>query len=257
MIKLLSAEQIRNIDKRAIAELGIPGILLMENAGRSIAQKALDLLSLVQGYSKKVLIICGKGNNGGDGFVAARHLIENKMETIVVSIEREESLSGDARINHNILKHFTDIIYYDEIDIEILRQLIQESGIIVDAILGTGISSNITGTFCQIIEAINEYAENLVLSVDIPSGINAATGKVQGVGVIADYTVTFFAPKTGMLLYPGAEYVGEMQITDIGIPHTLTNEKEYNINLIDKKYISANMPQEHLLNLLKKEQSYL
>ncbi len=229
----------REVDSRAIEELGIPGILLMENAGRAVSEKILEI---ADNTSLSVLVICGKGNNGGDGYVAARHLIENNMQTTVISLFRPDDLSGDALINHNLLEKFTEIIYFDDIDENQLREMILLSDIVVDAIFGTGLNKEIQGFQAEIIDLINEYAEGEVVSVDIPSGVNADNGKIMGRAVIADYTITFHAPKTGLLLYPGADYCGETDVSAIGIPDYLTDGDEYNNYLVTGHYAHIIMP---------------
>jgi len=227
------------VDTRAIEELGVPGVLLMENAGRAVSEKVFEIAGAEY---KSVLVICGKGNNGGDGYVAARHLIENNMQTTVISLFRPESLSGDALVNHNLLEKFTEIIYFDEINENQFRDIVILSDIIVDAIFGTGLNKEIHGFQTKVIDFINEYAEGEVVSVDIPSGINADSGEVMGRAVIADCTVTFHSPKTGLLLYPGADYSGEIDVVDIGIPEYLTEADNYNNYLITGRYAHITMP---------------
>lgn len=239
MIKVLSGKQMQKIDQRAIKELEIPGILLMENAGRAVYQKVEELIDQ---EDKSVLVICGKGNNGGDGFVAARHLIENSIQTTVISLFRPDSLSPDALINHNILQNFGEIIYLEDIDIIKLQGLITLSDIVVDAVFGTGLNSETRGIAEEIITSINEYAEGDVIAVDIPSGICADTGKILGCAVIADYTVTFHCPKLGLLLYPGTDYCGEITVETIGIPEFLNEEKEINTYLITNHYAHITLP---------------
>ncbi len=162
MIKVLSGRQMRKVDQEAIETLRIPGILLMENAGRAVYQKIKEL---TDSEGKSVLVICGKGNNGGDGFVAARHLVEDSLQTAVISLFRPENLSGDALINHNILQNFTEIIYFEDIDINKFKELISQSDIVVDAIFGTGLNSEVRGFQKEVIDSINEYAEGYVVAL--------------------------------------------------------------------------------------------
>ena len=238
MIKILSGQQMRKVDKKAIEELKIPGILLMENAGRAVYEKILEISE----ETESVLVICGKGNNGGDGFAAARHLIENSEQTTVISLFRPDNLSGDALVNHNILQNFTEIIYFEDIDLEKLGELISLSDIVVDAVFGTGLNFAVRGFLKDVINIINEYAEGYVVSIDIPSGIHADTGEVLGCAVIADFTVTFHAPKIGLLMYPGADHSGEITIVQIGIPEILNEEKDFNTYLITEHYAHISMP---------------
>ncbi len=245
MIKVLTGSQMKNIDQKAIAELGIPGIILMENAGRAVCDKIINVIKENNFFTNEVLIICGKGNNGGDGFVIARHLIEKNIPVSVISLYSKENLSGDALINYNILKHFTDIIYFDEIGLDALRQYISEAAIVVDAILGTGLNSEVKGDLKDIINSINEFAHNYVVAVDIPSGVDSATGQVLGCAVQADCTVTFFAPKVGTVLYPGADHTGELIIEKISIPEYLITGKKFNINLLTSGSVITLLPQRH------------
>ena len=242
MLKILSGTQMREIDKKAIKELKIPGILLMENAGRAVYEQVLEIIDATQDESASVLVFCAKGNNGGDGFVAARHLIENNIQTTVVSLFRKDNLSDSALINHDILENFTEIIYLDEIDLDKLRQMISASSIIIDAIFGTGLNSVVKGNIKDIIDSINEYTEGIIVSVDVPSGINADTGEILGAAVVADYTVTFHALKHGLISYPGAEYAGEVTVVPIGIPESLTEGKIFNTYLITDHYIHISLP---------------
>ena len=242
MLKVLSGKQMRDVDKKAIEELKIPGILLMENAGRVVSEQAIEIIDSIEDETASVIVICGKGNNGGDGFVAARHLIENDIQTTVISLYRKDNLSASALINHDILENFTEIVYMDEIDLDKLRQMISVSAIIVDAILGTGLCSEVKGNIKDIINSINEYAEGFIVAVDVPSGVNADTGEIMGTAVVADSTVTFHALKHGLIAYPGAEHAGEVIIAPIGIPESLTDGNDYNICLITEHYVRVSLP---------------
>ncbi len=241
MIKVLTGQQMKKIDQKAIEELQIPGILLMENAGRSVYEKIEEIITEKE-REMSVLVVCGKGNNGGDGFVTARHLIENSIQTTVISLFRPDNLSGASFINHNILQNFTEIIYFEDIDMQNFKELISSSDILVDAVFGTGLNSEIKGFLADVIDTINEYAEGYVVSVDIPSGINADNGEVLGCAVVADYTVTFHCPKLGLLLYPGVDHCGEIIIDSIGIPEFLNEEKGPSTFLISEHYARISLP---------------
>jgi NAD(P)H-hydrate epimerase len=242
MLKVLLGSQMQEVDRQAIEKLKIPGILLMENAGRTVCDEILNIIAETDDYSASVLVICGKGNNGGDGYVAARHLIENQIQTTVISLFRSDSLTGSALINHDILENFTEIVYFDEIDIEKLQDLILASDFVVDAMLGTGLNSEVKGLIKEVTAAINEYSEGTVISVDIPSGVNADTGEVLGTAVIADFTVTFHALKQGLVNYPGADYAGEIVVAPIGIPESLTEGNGFNTMLITSNYVHSILP---------------
>jgi len=242
MLKIFSGNQMRQIDKKAIEELNIPGIILMENAGRAVYEQVVEIIELTKDELASVLVICGKGNNGGDGFVAARHLAENGIQTTAVSLFRKDNLSGSSLINHDILENFIEIVYFDEIDLEQFRQMISASTIVIDAIFGTGLNSEIRGNIKDIINSVNEYCEGYVVAVDIPSGVNADNGKILGTAIIADYTVTFHALKLGLISHPGAEHTGEVIIVPIGIPESLSEDESFNINLITDHHVRISIP---------------
>ncbi len=247
MQKIVTGQQMRAIDKCTIEDLSIPSIVLMENAGRAVFETIRTIIEENDINNPSVLIICGKGNNGGDGFVAARHLLENDIQTTVLSLYRPDSLKNDALTNHNALDHFTNILYYDSLSEESIIELIENSDIVTDAILGTGIKNRVKGIEQKLISLINEFSDNFIISVDIASGINADNGDILGDAVIADYTTTFFAPKIGNVIHPGADYCGDLFLADIGIPEYLINDsrffdKEYNINLLTQSFIGHLIP---------------
>ncbi len=233
MIKVCTAEMMREIDRKAGEIGGVPSIVLMENAGIACVEK-LKRLGL---EGKRVAVFCGKGNNGGDGFVIARHLLNTGTETeIFLTCGRD--FKGDALINYNILKNMNAPIYEISAE-EDLKYKILSFDIVVDAIFGTGISGEISGAAKNAIEGINSYAE-AVLSADIPSGVNADDGSIAGVAVKADYTVTFGAYKKGMLLFTGADYCGKIEVAGISIPEYIYDD--INTNIIDEKSVSDLMP---------------
>lgn len=242
MIKVLTSDQMRAIDYKAITELNIPSIILMENAGIAVSTQIIKIISQYDIKNPKILVICGKGNNAGDGYVVARQLAQEDFNIQVISLYDEYELSGDGLINHNIAKHFTDIKYINEFGTDSFQIHISQADIIIDAIFGTGLNSPIKGQIINIIDSVNKYSEGIIVSIDIPSGIDASTGKVMESAIVADYTVTFFAPKLGNILYPGADYSGEVIISDISIPFYLENDNLHNINLIDRDFIREILP---------------
>lgn len=227
-MKAATSEHMRNIDREAFELYGIPGIVLMENAGIAVSNHAANST----GRWGKVCIVCGRGNNGGDGFVAARHLSSRKIKTVVYLTGGDDGLKGDALINYNIIKKMgLDIRHIiSDKDIPGLTEDIKTSDMVVDALLGTGAKGEVRGIYGDIIDAINEYACR-VISVDIPSGMDSDTGKILGKGVRADCTVTFGLPKVGLYTYPGAEYAGKIFIEDISIPDSLIEKQNIRINI--------------------------
>jgi NAD(P)H-hydrate epimerase len=211
---VLTREQVRNVDRIAIEEFGIPGIVLMENAGRGCAESLIR-----RGVKGTVCICCGKGNNGGDGFVIARHLEIHRIPCEVALFADPEELSGDAATNCRILQRSGTPIHvlHPDPDPDRLSRLLQKSEWIVDALLGTGTRGEVREPFTTVIERINQSSKP-VLAVDIPSGLDCDTGQPLGPCIEARVTGTFVARKTGFL-EPGAErFLGEMEVIGIGIP---------------------------------------
>lgn len=201
---LVNASEMKACDRAAIEEYGVPSLALMERA----ALAAADCLMEGGFRLERVLVACGSGNNGGDGFAIARILWERNVEVAVLFAGKEESLSKDARIQKNICEKY---------GMNVGTNLnVAEYTCIVDAIFGVGLSREIQGRYRELIMEINEAPAD-VLAVDIPSGISADSGRVMGAAVRAKKTVTFAFAKLGQILYPGAEYCGELAVRDIGI----------------------------------------
>ena len=222
--RALGRDEIREIDRKAIEEYEIPGIILMENAGRNVAEEVLKMLS---GADKaRVAIFCGKGNNGGDGFVIARHLY-NKGVNVSVYLTTEVArvlADGDASTNLKILLNMDlEIKELQEDHIGEIGKALYDYNVIVDAIFGTGLRGEVREPARALIEKINE-AEIPVVSVDIPSGLSCDDGVVLGVAVKATKTVTFVAAKTGFFQECGKEYTGELIVSDISVPKELIEE---------------------------------
>jgi NAD(P)H-hydrate epimerase len=223
-MKVVTAELMQQLDRRAIEETGIPGIVLMENAGRGIAGEILR--SYPEILAGKVAIIAGRGNNGGDGFVIARYLINRGVAVKLFLLAAREQVKGDAKVNLDIIteKHvpLTEIATPDAWKEH--RRELEECRLIVDALFGTGLNSEVTGLLRELISDLNCLSVPRV-AVDLPSGLQANTGEVLGVCVKADLTVTCGLPKWGLLTYPGASYAGRLQIVDIGIPSSFLEEE--------------------------------
>jgi NAD(P)H-hydrate epimerase len=218
MYKAISAQQMKQIDQRAINEFGIPSIVLMENAGRSVAEAAIDIL---EDTGKKVICVCGKGNNGGDGFVCARHLVNRGAKVKIFLIGSPDELKGDAKINFSILQKMkADICLLKKEDILNFQQEIKRADLIIDAIFGIGLSGKVREPYAKIITTINANAKP-VIAVDIPSGLNADSGEVLGVCIKAAKTITFAAAKIGCLKAQGPEVCGQLIVADISIPEQL------------------------------------
>ncbi len=232
-MKACFACQMREIDQMATEIAKIPSIILMENAAAACVRQ-LNTYNLEK---KRVAIFSGKGNNGGDGFAIARHLINQGIETEVFLV-CGTTFSGDAQINYNILKNMGAEIH-EISDLSDIKYKILSFDIIVDAILGTGIKGEVSGIAKDVIDAINKY-KKFTLSVDVPSGINSDTGEVLSTAISADVTVTFAAYKVGMLLYPARDFCGEIIVEGISIPKSLM--EHININVTDYKILENLMP---------------
>jgi len=221
-MKVATAQTIREIDRLAIEEYGIPGAVLMENAGRTVTNVLLERFP--EAADTGVTIVSGTGNNGGDGFVVARHLVNRGVEVDVFLAGTVESVrEGESAANLSTIRNMgipVVPIAADE-DIAALADSVGNRGIVVDALLGTGVAREVSGIFSRIIAQINDGFS--VLSIDIPSGISSDTGKVLGSAVRADVTVALALPKLGNLIYPGAEHCGEVIVADIGIPSKLVD----------------------------------
>lgn len=234
MIKVCTAQQMREIDISAEALGSIPSIVLMENAAISCVEEILK-----QKDVKSVGIFCGKGNNGGDGLCIARHLF-NRGVDVRVYLVMGADFSGDALINYEIISKM-GIKITELYDTDLLEYELKTYDVVVDAIFGTGMRGEIGKNIGEIINKINTFSK-YILSVDIPSGINADDGSCQDFVVKADKTVTFASYKRGLLLFPGADYCGEIIVKDISIPEYIIENQDIDINIIDKKLISKIMP---------------
>ena len=230
-MKVASASQMQNVDRRAILEFGIPGIVLMENAGRGVIE-AIDKY-FPENTVKKVNLIAGAGNNGGDGFVIGRHLINRGVEVSAFLLTKKEKVSGDARVNMELYQKLRPIHeLLSREDLIKFQNQINQNELIIDAIFGTGLASEVRGFYHDIIDYINTLP-NPVISVDIPSGIDATTGKILGTAIHADLTVTFGLPKIGLVIHPGLEHSGILEVIDISIPAYLIEEENITVGLLE------------------------
>jgi NAD(P)H-hydrate epimerase len=205
---------VRDVDRAAIHEYGIPGVVLMENAARGLAEQALDMLSTRADAAPLVLIICGSGNNGGDGYALARHLHKHRIEVVIAPLGEPQPQS-DAGINRAICRKMR----LREIAIDQLDELASSTRIalIVDAIFGTGLDRPISGQAAEVIEWINAQ-KRPVLAADVPSGMDCNSGGVLGGAVRASRTVTFVGWKTGFFGLEAQKLLGEVFVADIGAP---------------------------------------
>lgn len=221
-MRILSAESMREVDRTAIEDLGIPSLVLMENAAIGVA----DAIGEIYGEAESAVIFCGPGNNGGDGLAVARHLAVRGYE-VRIFLMTDRSLRGDAEVQLGICRrqglHIQDIESEEDL-VEALEHA-QESDLIVDALFGTGLARPLEGLYAELVEELNDLDVPIV-AVDLPSGLNGSRSTPLGIHVQADLTVTFAAPKMAHVFPPASEAVGELVVADLGIPPELVDEVE-------------------------------
>lgn len=214
----MSKDQVRAVDSWAINTLGVPGVVLMENAGRSCAELIKEKLQAIT--EPKVCIFCGTGNNGGDGYVIARHLLNSGFEVIVVICGDRLKVKGDAKINLDILEKSGQPIEQlnpkDDDAPARVKEFAADADMIVDGLFGTGLSGPLRDDYIQLIESMNA-CDCPIMAVDIPSGLDCDSGQPLGTAVRASCTVTFVAVKKGFVSESTASYTGEIYIASIGI----------------------------------------
>ena len=213
----------RLIDRRAIKGFGIPALCLMENAGRLVAIEAAWHLKRSRG--RRVGILCGTGNNGGDGLVAARHLANAGFIVIILLTGTSARLTAEARTNFRIVQKLKIPLFQSRrFSAEQLAGIFQKQDLVIDAIFGIGLNRDVEGNGRRVIEALNA-SRRPVLSVDVPSGLDATTGRVLGICVKAKKTVVLACLKKGLLVGDGPRYAGEVVVVDIGIPLKMVKGK--------------------------------
>jgi NAD(P)H-hydrate epimerase len=213
MLALLSRDQVRALDRDAIERLGVPGVVLMENAG---AQAARLLCEAFSGALSRVLIVGGPGQNGGDAWVIARHLRCRGYTPRCFLLGERERVKGDARVNLDALAALGQSVE-PLISVDELESALRSTSLVIDGLFGTGLDRALSGLPRAVVEAINA-AGLPVVALDLPSGVDADTGQVLGVAIQAALTVTFAARKPGLLLYPGAGLAGSLHCVSIGVP---------------------------------------
>lgn len=223
-MKILTSAQMREVDRLTTERYGIPSSMLMENAGGHVARFVADRLSDLK--AKRIVVLCGKGNNGGDGLVAARMLHLRGARPVVFLFAVAGELQGDAAVN---LEKFKAV----SADLRIVRtpdewraaqDVWGRAEILVDALLGTGLRGGPQGLLAEVIRSVRARGPKGVISVDIPSGVSSDTGEILGEALEAEATVTFTAPKVGQFLHPGAQCVGRLVVADIGSPREVVEQ---------------------------------
>ncbi len=230
-MRLVTASEMREMDRLAINDIGIPGVVLMENAAKGATEVFMSHYN--PSLDSEILVICGKGNNGGDGYVMARYLHNRGMKVSVIITGRKSAISGDAAVNLSVIEKLGIEIseIHDETVFENFTQRLSGCSYIIDGIFGTGLNSPVTGIYKRIIDAINS-SKKTVIAIDIPSGVNSDTGGIMGAAVRADLTVTFGFAKPGHYIHPGALLTGRVVTVDIGIPGMISDRLETTHRLI-------------------------
>jgi len=240
MIPVATTVQMRECDRITIEKVGLPSLVLMENAARAVAAKAVEMMGEDGPAGKRVRVFCGRGNNGGDGLAAARYLVSWGVDVELFVLSARWELKGDAgkqailfqKVGGKIrwvTRH--DRLYYNQMPVDL----------IIDALLGTGFTGRMKGLYETAVQLI-ERQECLVLAVDIPSGVNGDTGAVEGTAVRADATVTFGLYKPGLLLPPGRDYAGKVQVVDIGIPTKVVEAQRIRLFIAEEEDIAQALP---------------
>ncbi|MGE5558625.1 MAG: NAD(P)H-hydrate dehydratase [Bacillota bacterium] len=232
-MKVVTAAEMRRIDQEAVNSFLIPALILMENAGAAVCQYIAGEYPDIRLLD--AVVVAGKGNNGGDGLVAARRLFLNGAGVKVFITGGKEGLSAEAAANAGIAERLGIHLVFMQRkeDLQLLQAALSQSDLAIDAIFGTGFSGPPKGIAAEAVKYINLYAKK-VLAVDIPSGVSADTGRTEGEAVKADVTIALGLPKIGNVTFPGAELCGELQVMDIGFPPLLTASEKLRTELLDE-----------------------
>ncbi len=224
-------KEMQKMDQYTMEKLGLPGIVLMENAGAKVVE---EIIASSPCQNPRVVVLAGGGNNGGDGFVIARRLFDLGLEPLLCLLVKPDRIKGDAKVHFDVyINRELPVFYLHEKTVEALRNELNQADIIIDAILGTGVNGPVREPFNQVISLVNEYAgKKLVISVDIPSGVSSDTGKVEGLAIKAEKTITFVFPKKGFFLQDGPKYIGEWKAVDISVPGAIADELGFDLPIL-------------------------
>jgi ADP-dependent NAD(P)H-hydrate dehydratase / NAD(P)H-hydrate epimerase len=239
MIPVVTAAEMRELDRATIEGLGLPGAVLMENAGRAVADEVSELARA----GAEVAVLCGSGNNGGDGFVCARWLRERGVSATVYLASGRPRTGGDAALHLGVLERSGGtVVELDDAErLERHAAAVRHADVVVDALLGTGLKNEVKGHLAAVIAVMNE-SRGVRVAVDVPSGLDSDSGKALGAAVRADRTVTLAFPKVGVVGHPGFEVSGQVLVADIGIPRALTEEHGIKLALVERADVSARLP---------------
>lgn len=243
-MRVVSAQQMREIEKQAIGVYGIPSLLLMENAALAVVQEIRQTATqMIFKESCKTIILVGKGNNGGDGLAIARHLLISGMDVTVFSFAKTEEFHGDAALNCHLYQNAGGRFFLieGEKQLRFTRLALHQADIIVDAIYGTGLRGALPSLVEEFVEEVNQ-TQAYVIAVDIPSGVEADTGKIYRSAIRAQTTVTFGLPKLGHFMAKGPEYAGRVIVDPISIPDQFLTQEEVSTFVLTDDEVKTFLP---------------
>jgi len=234
MRPVVTAAEMRELDRATIEDIGLPAVALMETAGRAVAHVAEEMLAEAHVHAPSVAVVCGPGNNGGDGFVTARVLRDAAIEAVAYLAVPRSAIKGDAATHLKILERAGGVILPAAAHVD----AIERADLVVDALFGIGLARPIEGELAELVAAMNRAPRRLAL--DIPSGLDTDTGRVLGTAVEADVTVTMAALKVALVSSPGFAHAGTVDVADIGIP---TTSLEGTAGLVEESDVVSWLPE--------------
>ncbi|TNF22401.1 MAG: NAD(P)H-hydrate epimerase, partial [Deltaproteobacteria bacterium] len=238
---LATADEVREMDRRTIVDLGLPGRVLMELAGAGTAEA---LVARLGGVAGKAVVLCGGGNNGGDGYVVARHLVDRGWEVVCIATRAGEDLKGDAKANHDLWVALGgEVRLARDKATASMRHAIGHANAVVDALFGTGLGRAIEGPAAELIAMANDATHGLKVAVDVPSGVEATTGRALGTPFRADLTATFGVAKAGLYTGAGASYAGEVVVVGIAFPRAVVDAVGASYRRATAEGIAARLPE--------------
>ena len=245
MQPVVTAQEMRELDRATMEEIGIPGFTLMETAGRAVAEAAMDMLGDSRG---PVAVVCGSGNNGGDGFAAARVLRSHGVDAVAYLAANKSALKGAAAEHYAVLEKAGGVVLSiaTSVELDAVEAEIVDAALVIDALFGVGLARPIEGHLAEVVGAMLLAAR--VLAVDVPSGLDADTGRALGTAVVAERTVTMAALKVALVSAPGFARCGEVDIVDIGIPTQLIAATGIKAGLVDRSDVASWLPHSQLLD---------
>jgi len=240
-VLIITAEEMREMDRYTIEGIGIPSVVLMENAG---VQVVSHLEGLIESEAS-IVVLTGHGNNGGDGFVVARHLGNKGYDVKTWFVGDMRKCTSESQIHfHSLVHSGYKVKFWDEKNDPELREMLTKADVIIDAMLGIGVTGGLREPLQTIVQFTNQL-DSLKIAVDMPTGVNSDNGLIGNTAFLADYTITFSFPKVGQYLYPGADYVGHLIVADISIPPIVPKHFKFKRHLITRDLLKNKLPIRH------------